>query len=68
MGDFIVYPPYMQRKRTAGDITFGSRDSTGVHISKYTYTDPEWKMIPKSFLIEFKTGGTGSLLKFLKIQ
>ena len=58
----------MQRKRTAGDITFGSRDSTGVHISKYTYTDPEWKMIPKSFLIEFKTGGTGSLLKFLKIQ
>ena len=41
MSDFIVYPSYMQRKRTAGDVTFGSRDSTGVHISKYTHTDPK---------------------------
>ena len=66
MGDYIVYPHHMQRNPTVGDVTFGDRESSGIHISKYTKLDPKFKIIKKHFVLEFKEGGTGFIVNALQ--
>ena len=63
MSEYLVYPSYMQKNKTAGDMTFGFKDSTGIHIDKVTCLDPKGKYIPKSLVLDFQRGGTCFVIK-----
>ena len=46
----------MQRKRTAGGVIFGYRDSSGIHLTKQTHLDPNHTIIPGMCMVEFNEG------------
>ena len=62
MSEYLVYPSYMQKNKTAGDMTFGFKDSTGFHIDKVTCLDPKGKYTPKSLVLNFQKITTKLLL------
>ena len=63
MYEAMMYPSHMTRKRTAGDVAFGTCDGSGIHLSKVTYRDSEFKVIPKALVVKFDRGGSGFVIK-----
>ena len=58
----------MQRKRTAGDITFGTRDHSGIHLEKVTYVPGKNHPLSKNLVFKLQNRGTAFLVhKFKKI-
>ena len=66
MADMNLTPICMQRKYTAGDITFGSKDQTGIHLKKITYLPRRDHFFSKGFVLQFQTGGTAFVIKKFK--
>ena len=66
MSDMNLTPIFMRRKHTAGDITFGSKDQTGIHLKKITYLPRRDHFFSKGFVLQFQTGGTAFVIKKFK--
>ena len=66
MSDMNLTPLYIKRKHTASDITFGSKDETGIHLKKITYLPRRDHFFSKGLVLNFRTGGTAFVIKKFK--